>query len=61
MVPELKRLWAITNAAARELDSELTMPLSSLVQEAIRALENRPFGERIKHLAGDQKKSKQVA
>ena len=61
MVPELERLWATTNAAARELDSELTMPLSSLVQEAIRALENRPFGERIKHLARNQKKPKQVA
>jgi len=61
MVPELKRLWATTNAAASELDSELTMPLSSLVQEAIRALENRPFGERIEHLARDHKKPKRVA
>jgi hypothetical protein len=61
MVPELERLWATTNAAARELDSELTMPLSSLVQEAIHALEKRPFGERIKHLARGHKKPKQVA
>jgi DNA-binding MarR family transcriptional regulator len=62
MVPELKRLWATTNAAARELDSELSMPLSSLVQEAIHALEKRPFGDRLKHLARDQqKRPKQVA
>lgn len=60
-VPELKRLWVTTNAAASELDSELTMPLSSLVQEAIRALEKRPFGERIEHLTRDHKKPKRVA
>ena len=60
LVPELQRLWATTNAAAAELDRELTMPLSSLVQEAIRALEKRPFGERIEHLARDQKKPKRV-
>lgn len=47
----LERLWETTNAAARELDGELTMPLSLLVQEAIRALEQRPFGARIEHLA----------
>ena len=62
MVPELQRLWESTNAAARELDGELTMPLSAIIQEAIRALERRPFGERIEGLARDQpKKSKRVA
>jgi DNA-binding MarR family transcriptional regulator len=61
MVPELQRLWASTNGAARELDGELAMPLSSLVQEAIRALEKRPFGERIEQRSRKQKKSKEVA
>jgi DNA-binding transcriptional ArsR family regulator len=61
MVPGLKRLWATTNAAARELDGELAMPLSSLVQDAIRALEKRPFVERIERLSQNQKKPKEVA
>lgn len=61
MVPELQRMWDSTNAAARELDSELTMPLSSLVQEAIRALEQRPFGERIEQVARNHKEAKPVA
>jgi hypothetical protein len=59
--PVFGRQVTTTNAAARELDRELTMPLSLLVQEAIRALEKRPFGERIKDLARDQKKPKQIA
>ena len=61
MVPELERVWESTNAAARELDGELTMPLSSLVQEAIRALEQRPFGARIEHLALKHHKATRLA
>ena len=61
IVPELERLWESTNAAARELDGELTMPLSSLVQEAIRALEQRPFGARIEHLALNHSKAARLA
>jgi len=61
MVPALQRMWDSTNAAARELDGELTMPLSALVQEAIRALEQRPFGERIEQVPRNHKKAKRVA
>lgn len=47
MIPALERQWAAVNAAADQLDGELSTPLSGVVREAIRALEQRPFGERI--------------
>lgn len=47
MVPLLERQWAVTNAAARSLDEELSVPLSDLLREAIEALERLPFSERI--------------
>jgi hypothetical protein len=51
MLPGLQQLWATTNTAARDLDNELTMPLSALVREAIGALERRPFGDRMERAA----------
>ena len=47
IVPRLKRQWAATNAAADALDHELSMPLSTLLREAIEALERQPFGDRL--------------
>jgi DNA-binding MarR family transcriptional regulator len=47
MIPVLERQWAATNAAADQLDAELTTPLTSTLTEAIAALERRSFGERI--------------
>ena len=52
MIPSLRRLWATTNEAARELEAELRFPLSQLVQDAIDALERRPFAERLEYAAG---------
>lgn len=51
MLPALRRQWAATNAAADELDAELSASLSQVAAEAIEALTHRPFGERIKHAA----------
>ena len=47
MLPALETQWAITNAVAQALDSELSMPLSQLLREAIDALERRPFKARM--------------
>jgi len=47
MIPALQRQWAATNAAAAQLDAELSSPLSVLLDEAITALHKRPYGERI--------------
>ena len=47
MIPALERQWAATNAAADQLDAELSVPLSRLLKEAIAALDRKPFGERI--------------
>lgn len=47
LIPALQRQWAATNAAADQLDAELSAPLSEVLKEAIAALNQRPFGERI--------------
>jgi len=47
MVPALQRQWAATNAAAAQLDAELSVPLSTVLAEAIAALHERPFATRI--------------
>ena len=47
MIPALERQWAATNAAADQLDAELSVPLSPLLKEAMAALDRKPFGERI--------------
>lgn len=46
-LPRLKACWQATRSAADGLDAELSMPLSQLLEEAIAALEKRPFGQRI--------------
>lgn len=52
LVPALQRQWAATNTAAGQLDVELSAPLTGVLREAIAALEERPFGERIAAAAG---------
>ena len=47
MIPTLEQLWEVVNEAARDLDAELVHPLSQVVEEAIVALERRPFSDRI--------------
>jgi len=47
LVPALQRQWAATNAAAAQLDAELSAPLSAVLSEAIAALNQRPFATRI--------------
>jgi DNA-binding MarR family transcriptional regulator len=47
MVPVLQQVWEVVNETARELDAELVYPLSQVVEEAIVALERRPFSDRI--------------
>ena len=48
MVPTLQACWKATATAANELDAELPYALSQVLDEAIRALEARPFGQRIR-------------
>ncbi|MEM1402694.1 MAG: MarR family winged helix-turn-helix transcriptional regulator [Pseudomonadota bacterium] len=47
LIPWLKQRWAATQAAAAELDAQLTHPLSSVLREAIQLLADKPFKERI--------------
>lgn len=47
MIPKLQQHWQATNAAAAALDTELSMPLSQLLREAIDALDRRSFAQRI--------------
>jgi DNA-binding MarR family transcriptional regulator len=49
LLPALRGCWQATKAAADELDAELPCPLSEVLAQAIRALEAKPFGERIRN------------
>ncbi|KQQ84656.1 MarR family transcriptional regulator [Xanthomonas hortorum pv. hederae] len=51
MIPALQHQWAATNAAAAQLDAELSSPLSAILKEAIAALNQRPFATRINSAA----------
>lgn len=58
MIPKLQQHWHATNAAADALDTELSMPLSKLLHEAIEALDRRSFAQRIGSAAGKQQRSR---
>jgi DNA-binding MarR family transcriptional regulator len=57
MLPKLQQHWRATNAAADALDTELSMPLSDLLREAIEALDRRSFAQRIGSAAAKRKRS----
>ena len=54
MIPRLQRQWAAVNIAAATLDQDLSAPLSGVVKEAIAALTEKPFGQRIEAAAKAQ-------
>lgn len=47
LLPALERHWAVTNAAARQLEAELSTPLAQVLAETVAALERQPFAARI--------------
>jgi MarR family transcriptional regulator, organic hydroperoxide resistance regulator len=47
LVPKLQSCWSATRLAADNLDAELAVPLSTLLANAIEALERKPFAQRI--------------
>jgi MarR family transcriptional regulator, organic hydroperoxide resistance regulator len=47
LLPTLETAWQATTLAAQSLDAELPYPLSVLLEQAIQALNRRPFGARI--------------
>ncbi|MCP3140380.1 MarR family winged helix-turn-helix transcriptional regulator [Pyxidicoccus xibeiensis] len=47
LLPRLQACWKATAGAAADLDAELPTPLSQTLEQAIRALEARPFSTRI--------------
>ncbi|HEX5493594.1 MAG TPA: MarR family transcriptional regulator [Mycobacteriales bacterium] len=47
LLPVLEAEWVATSAAAAELEAELSVPLSRVVDEALDALRRRPMRERI--------------
>lgn len=48
MLPRLQACWQATKRAADSLDADLAFPLSESLAQAIAALEQRPFGDRIR-------------
>ncbi len=51
-LPKLEVRWVATNAAAQALDRELSKRLTECVEEAIAALEARPFRDRVREREG---------
>jgi DNA-binding MarR family transcriptional regulator len=47
MQPTIEAAWAATEAAMRDLDAELPMPLADLLTRTVSALEHRPLYQRI--------------
>jgi DNA-binding MarR family transcriptional regulator len=47
LLPVIEAEWAATEAAARELEAELPCPLGEIVTAILRAVERRPFRQRI--------------
>jgi hypothetical protein len=47
-LPQLQLCWQATRAAADSLDAQLPYPLSQALDDAIRSLEEKPFGVRIR-------------
>lgn len=54
LAPALERQQIATNAAAADLDAELSAPLTEVLREAIAALNRRRFGSRIADAAKTQ-------
>lgn len=47
-LPALEAQWARTDAAARALEVELGAPLGAMISDAVKALEARPFRDRVR-------------
>lgn len=47
-VPALQAQWQATARAARSLDADLGQPLEQVLRDALRALEQRPFAQRLR-------------
>lgn len=59
LLPWLNTRWAATQQAANALEEELSHPLASLLAEAISALEDQSFSDRIRKAGqNNQKNSK---
>ena len=48
LIPQLQMCWRATALAAASFEADLPFPLSEVLDSAIRALSNKPFGERIR-------------
>jgi MarR family transcriptional regulator, organic hydroperoxide resistance regulator len=51
---KLAPVWEAAHRAAEELDCELAMPLGAVLDEALRALRNRSFRDRVRVLIGEE-------
>lgn len=54
LLPQLQKCWQATAAAAGSLDADLPYPLSDALANAIAALQQKSFGERIRAARGSK-------
>ena len=55
LLPQLQQCWQATAAAARSLDADLPYPLSDALANAVAALRQQSFGERIRAARNTEK------
>lgn len=53
LLPTLHRHWTATSVAARDLEAELSVPLTRILREALAALDREPFSGRLDKAAGN--------
>lgn len=58
MAAQLQRAWAATASAAESLDNDLPMPLSTILNAAIEALEKKSFDTRIDEARSQQSRTR---
>ncbi|MEG0183838.1 MAG: MarR family transcriptional regulator [Stenotrophomonas sp.] len=51
-LPALQAQWQATAAAARSLDADLGQPLAPVLRQALQALQQRPFAQRLQQARG---------
>ncbi len=48
LIPQLEKCWQATRLAAASLEADLPFPLGEVLDSAIKALDAKPFGQRIR-------------
>lgn len=57
-LPDVQAIWKAATAATTALEGELPAPLGAVAEDAVRALSERPFAERLQDAFANQRSEK---